>query len=500
MLNLLFSNVFTGMIVVLFFGVTIFIHELGHFLVARWCGLQIQAFSIGFGPAIWSKKVNGVVYKIGCLPLGGYVALPQLDPNAMSAVQGDQKEDGDERTEEPLPYVAPWRKILVSLAGAAGNVLLAIVLAWFVFLRGMPATIANQETVIGYLDPSSGLYEQGARIGDRIISVEGVSVAVWSQFVQEAAMHDEVQLGLARPDGTELAVEVATEPWQYGVRMVQGVEPFEPVVVDAVDPDMSAAAAGVLPGDEILSFAGADVFGRAHLIDLVQQHADTPQEMVVKRRTDAGTEDVALQVSAEMDPALERPRPRIGISFRMPEQQMDTGSRVHPRPMAQVKLHASAIFRFLRDLVRPRTSARAANMVGGPVAIIMYYFGMVQASFMLAVWFTGFLNINLAIINLLPIPVLDGGHIVFALWEWIFRRPVHARVVNTLVNVFAVLLIGVFLLLTFRDVDRSPLGGWVRGLLQREETVAEPAEPADPTEPISGEDMEPEASARDGLD
>ncbi len=464
MLGLLFGNLYTAVVVVLFFGLTIFIHELGHFLVARWCGLQIKAFSIGFGPALWSKEVNGVVYKIGCLPLGGYVALPQLDPNAMATVQGDGENAG---AEEPLPYVAPWRKILVSLAGATGNVLLAIVLAWIVFLRGMPATIANQETVVGFVDTTSALYEQGVRVGDRIVSVAGTPVQFWSEFVQEAAMHDVVMLTLQQSDGALLEVEVETEPWQYGVRMVSGVEPLEPVVVDEAEPGMSAAAAGVEAGDEILSYAGVEVLGRGHMIDLVQVHAGRAQEMRVRRGTGADARELTVLVDAVED--AEVGHPRIGVRFRMPAQQLDTASRVHPRPMAQIRLHASAIFRFLRDLVRPRTSARAANMVGGPVAIIVYYFGMVQASMMLAIWFTGFLNINLAIINLLPIPVLDGGHIVFSLYETVFRRPVHPKVVNILVNLFAILLIGVFLLLTMRDVDRSPLGRRVRGFLDRDE-------------------------------
>ena len=464
MLSLLFSNVFTTVVVVLFFGLTIFIHELGHFLVARWCGLKIKTFSIGFGPAIWSKEVDGIVYKIGCLPLGGYVALPQLDPNAMSTVQGD---DGEEGKEEPLPPVAPWRKILVSLAGATGNVLLAIALAWLVFWRGMPATLANQETQLGYVDPGSALYEQGVRIGDRIVSVEGSSVQIWSEFVQEAAMYDEVTLGIQRPDGEILMVEVETEPWQFGVRMVPGVEPYEPAVVAEVEPGMSADAAGMQAGDKILSYAGTEVHSTPHFIQLVRSHGDTEAELVVRRGNGVDAEEVTLIVQATMDEEIGFPR--IGIRFSMPDEQFDTGSRVHPRPMAQIRLHASAIFRFLRDLVRPRTSARAANMVGGPVAIIVHYFGMVQASLMLAVWFTGFLNINLAIINLLPIPVLDGGHIVFSIWEAIFRKPVHPKVVNILVNLFAILLLGVFLLLTLRDVDRSPVGRRVRDLIQREE-------------------------------
>jgi hypothetical protein len=140
--------------------------------------------------------------------------------------------------------------------------------------------------------------------------------------------------------------------------------------------------------------------------------------------------------------------------------------------MTQIRHHASAIVRFLRDLATPKKSARAANMVGGPVAIITSYVDMIRASFMLAVWFTGFLNINLAIINLLPIPVLDGGHIVFSLWEWVFRKPIHAKVINIMVNAFAVLLIGLFLLLSFRDVDRhTPVGRLVRHLLEKSETT-----------------------------
>ncbi len=464
MLGLLFSNVFTTVVVVLFFGLTIFIHELGHFLVARWCGLKIKAFSIGFGPAIWSKEVDGIVYKVGCLPLGGYVALPQLDPNAMSTVQGD---DGEESSGEALPPVAPWRKVLVSLAGATGNVLLAFVLAWLVFWRGMPATLANQETLIGYVDPGSALYEQGVRIGDRIVSVEGSSVEIWSAFIQEASMHDEVTLGILRADGELFMVEVETEPWQFGVRMVAGVEPHEPALVAEVEPGMGADLAGMQAGDKILAYAGTDVQSSSHFVQLVREHGEREETLVVRRGSGADAETLTLQVDAVMDD--EMGFPRIGIRFSMPDEQFDTGSRVHPRPMAQIRLHASAIFRFLRDLVRPRTSARAANMVGGPVAIIVHYFGMVQASLMLAVWFTGFLNINLAIINLLPIPVLDGGHIVFSIWEAIFRKPVHPKVVNVLVNLFAILLLGVFLLLTFRDVDRSPVGRRVRDMIQGEE-------------------------------
>jgi len=472
MWSMLFSKVYVGLVVVAFFGVTIFIHELGHYLVARWCGLKVKVFAIGFGPAIWKKTVNGIQYKIGCIPFGGYVALPQLDPTAMQTVQGGDEDGAGDDGEETLPPAAPWKKILVSLAGATGNMVLAIVIAWMVYWIGMPTTTANQDTVLGYVLPETALYEQGVRIGDRVTSVNGTPVDQWSHFIQEAAMYDkEVTLGIARSDGSTFSVTTPTTIWRYGIRMVGGVDAQAPVLVGTVDPGMSAAAAGVESGDRIMAFDGKPVFSDAHLIQLVHENRDRTVGMTVQRRIDGDLRELVLQVTPSYDE--EHKMSRIGIRFKMSSETLDTSVKVHPKPMAQVRHHSSAILRFLRDLVNPKKAARAAGMVGGPVAIISSYFGMIQASLMLAVWFTGFLNINLAIINLLPLPVLDGGHVVFSLYEWIFRRPIHARVVNILVNAFAFLLIGLFLLLSFRDLDRTSLGGLVRGLFDREPAAVE---------------------------
>ncbi len=466
MFSVLFSNIYVGIVVVVFFGITIFIHELGHYLTARWCGLQIKVFSIGFGPAIWKRTINGILYKVGCIPFGGYVALPQLDPTAMQTVQGGADGDTPSTGEVPLPPVAPWKKIVVSLAGATGNVLLALLLAWIVYWVGMPATTASQDTVLGYVDTDSALYEQGVRMGDRVVRVNGTAVDQWSHFIQESAMYDIVDLDIEKADGSALSVRVPTEPWRYGIRMVGGVEARGPVTVGAAEPGMSAAAAGVESGDVIVSFGGEAVLSRAHLIEQVAASRGQTCDMVVQRRVEGISREVTLHVTPAYDE--KHKMTRIGIQFRLSEQRLDTSAKVYPRPMTQIRHHASAIVRFLRDLATPEKSARAANMVGGPVAIITSYVDMIRASFMLAVWFTGFLNINLAIINLLPVPVLDGGHIVFSLWEWIFRRPIHAKVVNVMVNIFAVLIIGLFLMLSCRDVDRyTPAGRLIRGWVEK---------------------------------
>ena len=455
MLSEIVRNVPVFLLLVAFFGASIFVHELGHYLVARWCGLVIEVFSIGFGPAIWKKKINGVVYKIGWFPIGGYVALPQLDPSGMSRIQGE----GEEQRE--LPSVAAWRKILVSLAGSAGNILLAVVIAWIVYWIGMPAGPAERSSAVGYVLPESEAYERGLRTGDEILTANGVKIGKWSDLRMEAAMSREVTLNIRTPEGEEKAIVVSTKKGVLGEQMVPGIDGRNLCKVMSVEKGMSAHEAGVVDGDMIVGFAGGEVYSRSHLVELVNAHIGEPSSLVVKRTVDGEAVLVELAVTPAPDEKLGRAR--IGIMFNLAAVEHDTVIR--PLPSEQLRHHAGAIFRFLRALVTPREAKAASAAVGGPVAILASYWLIMKTSVILAVWFTGFLNVNLAIINVLPIPVLDGGHVIFSLWEMILRRPMNARFVNALVNVFAVLLIGIIILLSVRDMDRfTPLGRYCREL------------------------------------
>ena len=440
-------------------------------MAARLLGLVVDTFSIGFGPALWKKRHKGITYKIGCIPFGGYVALPQLDPSGMSLIQSEQDADGDGKgqTEGEAPSVtriprAPaWKKIIVSLAGAAGNMVLAVVVAWVVYWVGMPAGPAERSAVVGYADPACAAYEKGLRIGDEIVAVDDVVVTKWREFIMEAALRGTVTLQVRSPTNGLKTITVPTEKGMLGEQTVAGIDGRNLCLVLSVEKGMSAAQAGILSGDTIVEFAGQDVWSREHLIALVDEHRDQPTSIKVMREVDGELALVAMDVTPALD--VERDRARIGIAFNMAAVELDTVIR--PKPSAQLVHHASAIFRFLRALVTPNQAKAASSAVGGPVAIIISYWYIVKTSICLAIWFTGFLNVNLAIINLLPIPVLDGGHIVFSLWELVTRRAVSARVVNVLVNVFAVLIIGLFLLLSVRDMDRmTRVGGWVRGLFK----------------------------------
>jgi regulator of sigma E protease len=469
------TTLFTIAIVAVLFGLTIFVHELGHYLVARWCGLVVETFSIGFGPALWKRKINGIVYKIGWIPFGGYVALPQLDPAGMSLVQGSGESkdltplapaDTGSAREAPvrLPPVAPWKRILVSLAGAAGNILFAIVLAWLVYLIGKPATPSEESAMVGYVSEKSAAYEAGLRIGDEPITVNGRPVSNWLDFLMACSLHETVSVDLLR--GKERLT--ITMPGEKSLYEMDGKSLC---MVLLVEPGQTADKAGLKPGDIIVAFNRQEIISRAQLIALVGA-------------SEGRTLPVQFKRNGQMMTAMVTPTPdegtkqvRIGIRFNV--NDVDFNHTVHPRPWTQLKFHATAIFRTLSALATPGQARATSKQVGGPLAILIGYYYIVRASLMVAVFFTGFLNVNLAIFNVLPIPVLDGGHVLFALWEAVFRRPVHPKIVIVVTNIFAVLLIGLFALLTGRDILRfTPVGRYVNTWQEAHQASTTNAAPA----------------------
>ena len=470
------------------FSLSIFVHELGHFLAARALGLVADVFSIGMGPAIWKRKIGATSWQIGWLPFGGYVALPQMDPNSFleGTSSGDRRQETGDRRQETgdrgqetgsdplspgschlspapraLPRVAPWKKIVVSIAGAAGNVAFAFLLAAIVWVVGKPSSLQEQNVVVGFLSTNSPALALGLAVGDEIVAVNGEPVRNWIDISEKVALgaSDTVVLRVRPSAGEEREFPVETEKASIGVRRLPGIEGMDPCLVASVDPGSGAEAVGLLPGDQILRFDGQAVYGPAHLSQLVEAAAGRPVPVEFLR----GQERLSAAVESRYDETLRRHR--IGVAFNA-LFDLDFATRTHPTPWAQVRGHATAIFSFLRALATPATSGAAAGAVGGPILILLMLWLMLKSSFILAIWFTGFLNVNLAIINLLPLPILDGGHVVMNLWELAFRRPAPPRLINALANVFAVLFIALFLALTFRDSVRHlvpPVQRWFAG-------------------------------------
>jgi regulator of sigma E protease len=498
----LLEAVLSGIGVLFLFSLAVFIHELGHFLAARWMGLTIDAFSLGFGPALWKRQVGATEYRIGTIPFGGYVALPQLDPTGMSTIQGKHGDGadpaaapapgGDRGGAEParlLKDIAPWRRIVVSVAGPLGNILLAVVLAWIV--RFAPADGAGPaEAVVGTVARDSGAFAAGLRAGDRIVSVNGNAVHNWNEFLVESHLSGDASNGVSVAvyrDQTplDLRLPVVHDATARLVR-VEGVGPRIPCVVGSVVTNSPAARAGLQAQDVIQTLDGVPLADPEAMIRQIEAQGARPLAVGIRR----GERLLERRIEPVFDAALNRHL--IGIVF---DGRAGSGSQwlQYRKPWLQLRSDAVSVVRILRALVAPRTKGearRAAGSLSGPLVIVVMLWYQVRSGLIVALAFLRFLCVNLALLNLLPLPVLDGGHIVFALYETVARRKPNARLVNMLSNTFAVLLIGLMVLLLFRDAFSLK-----RIFGAREPAAQERAAPADASAPVPADPAEPRDEA-----
>ena len=423
------------------FGAAIFIHEFGHFWVARKLGMKVEEFAVGFGPKIHSWKRDGVEYSIRWIPAGGFVKLPQMI--TAEALEGQSAED--------VPPALPLHKILVAAAGPFMNVVFAFAIATVIYFVGLPIPV--NPAIVGYVEPGSAEAKLGIQEGDRIVSVNGESVKSWQDVVQNTVFaRTSVLPVVVEHNGKESTYQLQTTTDNaVGLKMLN-LDPRDHPEVMEVSSGSAAEKAGLKQGDHIISFAGVPVASRDQLIDLIRKRGGQPTEMKIDR----GEQKMAINITPTVDPTTQGGR--IGVALGVSSTQIYIVQKPGPTPLEQVRNETGKIFSMIGALIHTRETGVGAKDLAGPVGILAILANAVNNDYRLALSFLVMLNINLAIINLLPIPVLDGGHILMAIIEKIFRRPLSIRFVEYTTTGFAVLLIGFMLYITvFGDIKRFSL-------------------------------------------
>jgi regulator of sigma E protease len=429
--------------VILLFGAAVFVHEFGHFWMARRRGLKVEAFAIGFGPKIFGWKKDGIDYSWRWIPAGGFVKLPQM-------ITSEALEGTNDTPVEKLPPVTPWSKILVSVAGPFMNVVFAFVIATVLYFTGIPISVSP--SFIGYVDPKSPEAAMGIQEGDRIVSVDNQSVTSWEE-VQKCTVlaRTNVLPVIIERDGVRKTYHLAAKVNETIGGKFLNLDPRDHAEVEGVNDGTAAAAAGLKAGDEILSVDKMPVYGQQRFVELIQGHAGQPAEIVVLR----DKQKLALTVTPIADPTTHKGRigAMIGSSSEMRYQVQRPG----PAPWVQIESKLDATISTFLALLHSKQTGVGAKDLTGPVGIFAMLAGWVYTDYRLALDFLVLLNVNLAIVNLLPLPVLDGGHIAMSLIEWVRRRPLNVRFVEYATMLFAFLLISFFLYISAADVKRLPL-------------------------------------------
>ena len=450
MLDITYSIV--GFIIAL--GILVAVHEFGHFWVARKLGIKVLKFSVGFGRAIWSRTASdGTVYALGAIPLGGYVKM--LDESEGEVAEEDK---GQAFNRQPI-----WKRMLVVLAGPMFNFFFAIAAYSLVFAGGMEGI----SPVVGKVVEGSVAESDGFRSGDLLLSVDGRKLNTWQEqrlyLFSKALARKTVQYEVQTSDGRKIkrTLNLANVPMsKIDARLVAGGigligwYPTVSPVIDQVVNGKPAFTAGLKQGDLITAIDGEKVSSWDDVVRLISASPGRQLKLDISRN--AYSESVFVTPDTAIDG--DREIGRIGISVQPVDVPADRIVMVNYGLMESLYRGTETTWMMslltLRMLAKMVTLEISSKNISGPITIAQYAGKSAQVGFSSFILFLAIVSVSLGVLNLLPIPVLDGGHLLYYTIEAITRKPVSEKVMIWGQQVGILLLFLLMSLAVYNDLGR----------------------------------------------
>jgi regulator of sigma E protease len=450
-------------------GILVTIHEYGHFSIARWCGVKVERFSVGFGKPLlrWRGKPlpgetseEATEYVIGMLPLGGYVKM-----------LGEQDEVSPADRERAFNHKPLSQRAAIVAAGPIANFLLAIFVYWLMFMTG----VSGLAPVIGAIAEDAPAAVAGLQPGDEIVAVDGTSTATWQdvrvRLLDRLGETGKLELQVQSANGAPRTHTLALDRWLAGSEEPDllgalGMTPFHQVIparLGEILPEGRAQAAGLLADDLIVSADGVPVRDWAHWLEVIQASPERTLQVTVLRD--------GLQVGLTLTPAVrldDTGQPElnsagntqgyIGAQVSVPALPPEMTRNVSYSPFAALPQAVSetwdnSIF-VLESIQKMLAGLISVSNISGPITIAQVAGETASYGMEYYLGFLAVLSISLGVLNLLPIPVLDGGHLFYYAIEGIIRRPVPRRIQEWGMQFGVLLVAGIMFLAIYNDVNR----------------------------------------------
>jgi regulator of sigma E protease len=429
--------------VVVVLGFMILIHEFGHFAMAKWLGVRVEQFAIGFGKRLFGVRKGETDYRINILPLGGYVKMAGENPM-------------DTHTDDPGEFLnhPRWHRFLIAIAGPTMNILLAVVLLTVVYMVHYEYPVyLDKPAVVEGLRTDSPAARAGIQPGDRIVEIDGIHDPTWEQVQPRVWLSPNQPLTVMIQRGNDVfpktLVPKAVTTSEVGSA---GWFPEEPVVIGQLDPGLPAAKAGLKEDDKIIDMDGKPIPSIESMIDSLQQTKDQPVDLTVER----GSQTLHVRLQPVLSPTEDPHEQRYRLGF------VNKGvTKVTTLPFAEAlrlsidqnKKYGALILELAKKLVERKISMRA---ISGPIGIAQDAgYAAQQKGWTPLMELTAGISLNLGIFNLLPIPILDGGVILFLLIEGIMRRDISMNVKERVYQAAFVFLVLFAVMVIYNDLMKT---------------------------------------------